>query len=92
MDKAEKEMFEGELKSLKTIEDIAHLEGVQTLTNDLKAIIVTTVGSLASGYFDKTEVELRALCATLLANLTLYQKITGVSEQIHAIEKAMVPE
>lgn len=85
-------MMDGELKSLKSIQDIKDLEGVQALTKDLKGIVVTTVGTLASGYFDKTEVELRALCATLLANLTLYQRITGVDEQIHAIEKAMMPE
>lgn len=89
MDKGDKQMLEAELKSLRTIKDVKDLEGVQTLTKELKEIVVTTVGTLASGYFTKNDTELRALCATLLANLTLYQRITGIDNQIEAIEKAL---
>lgn len=89
MQKEDKEMLDTELKSLKTLQDVAHLEGVQVLVADTKAVVVATLTTLAGSYFDKTEQELRSLCATLRANLEIYQKITGIDNQIEAIEKAL---
>jgi hypothetical protein len=89
MDSQDKEMLNSELKNLKTLQDVAHLEGVQVLVADTKAVVVATLTTLAGSYFDKSEQELRSLCATLRANLEIYQKITGIDNQIEAIEKAL---
>lgn len=89
MDKNDKDMLDAELKELRTIQDIKNLEGVKTLTDDSRRIIVNTVNLLATSYFEKSDQEIRALCATLAANLAFYQRITGIDAEIDAIEKAM---
>ena len=91
MTEDEKKMLDTELKNLRTMKDIAHFEGVQMLVKDAKAVVVNTVEILGSGLFDRTDREIRDLCATLKANLEIYQKITGIDSQIEAIEKAMEP-
>lgn len=91
-DNDEKAMLEEALKTLKPLHDIADYEGVKLLAADAKSIVVGIVSQLSSGYADLSEVQLRSLCATLRANLEVYQKITGIGDEVAAIEKALNPE
>lgn len=92
LDPAEKEMLESELKKQKALQSVAHLEGVKLLTEEVRAKVFNCVELLSNSYFDKSEHELRALCATLRANLDLYQTIKGSKKSIDAIESVLVPE
>lgn len=82
-------MIEGEIKKQRALKDVAELDGVKGLVSESKAIIVTTIEQLSGRYFDLSDVELRSLCATLRANLELYQKLTGLDDKIAALEKVL---
>ncbi len=79
------------LKKLQALHAVSELEGVQILVQHTKSAVATIVLTLAGSYFEKSEQELRALCATLKANLELYQLITGCEDEIKAIESALQP-
>ncbi len=79
------------LKKLQALHAVSELEGVQILVQHTKSAVATIVLTLAGSYFEKSEQELRALCATLKANLELYQLITGCEDEIKSIESALQP-
>lgn len=87
--KMEKDQIKSELNKLKSLQDVSHLEGVQLLVERSRRIIINSVDALASSYTDKSEQELRVICATLKANLEIYQLMTGLDSQIEAIEEAL---
>ncbi len=89
MDKDEKEILGEELKQLKALQSVAHLEGVKMLIDSSKNTVMSCIETLSTQYFEKGEQELRALCATLKANLELYQSMTGLDEKIKAIEEVL---
>ena len=92
MDKDEKAMLVESLKTLKPLHDDSKRPGVILLAADAKSIVVGAISQISSQYADLSEVQLRSLCATLRANLEVYQKITGIASQVEAIERALNPE
>jgi hypothetical protein len=86
----DKQMLEDELVRLNHIKDVKDMEGgkaILALTGDA---IVATVGLLSSTYIDAPEAQIRALCATLKANLELYQTLSGCESQIESIQKVVL--
>lgn len=83
------EVLKEELKKFIALRDVSHLEGVKLLIDDSKVKVVNCVELLANTYAEKSEQELRSICATLKANLDIYQKMTGLSETIENIEEAL---
>jgi hypothetical protein len=76
---------EREISDLRALATTAKDEGGKILINGAKAIIVATVDELANTYKEKTRDDLISLCARLQANLSLYQLLSGVDDQIEAI-------
>lgn len=89
MTSEEKDVLREELKTFVALRDVAHLEGVKLLIEDSKVKVINCVEILANNYSEKSEQEIRSVCATLKANLDIYQKMTGLSEQIENIEEAL---
>lgn len=76
-----------EIKKLHKIKDLTLTEGGKELATLQKELVINQVAELSNSYQTKTHAELIALCARLSANLGLLQILTGVDEQIKAIEK-----
>lgn len=89
MDKNEKEMIEGEVKKLHALKDVADLDGVKELVFESKSIVLATLEQLSTKYVELQDIELRSLCATLTANLEIYQRLTGLDDKIAALEKVL---
>jgi hypothetical protein len=85
----DKTAIEQELVKLKALQDVVHLEGVQLLINHAKNAVMNCIGILSSQYFEKSEQELRSLCATLKANLEIYQLMTGLKDEIEVLDSAL---
>lgn len=85
-------MVKESLKHLSALRDIEHLEGVRLLRKSVRDVVVSCVDQLSRGYTNKSEQELRALCATLRANVELYDQITGNTERIKALEDILVKD
>lgn len=88
----EKETLKKELETLKSLRDIANLPAVKLLILSSKDKVMNTVSLLANTYTDKSEIEVKSLCATLKANLDIYQLMTGVQNQIESIEEVLSGE
>lgn len=89
MDKEDKAILDEEIKNLRDLRDAGEIEGVKLLVADTRAKVLNSVAILAASYFDLDEQKLKATCATLAANLDIYQKITGAATELEALEKAM---
>jgi len=88
----DKEVIQKELKKLKALEAVSHLEGVVLLKDYVKENTVNSLSVLLTVYMEKTDSEIKALCSTIKANLDLYQFITGNPEQIRAIDELLEPK
>lgn len=88
----DKELLKAELDKLKALQAISHLEGVKYLVDKSRDSIMACVNILSSQYAEKSEQELRSLCATLRANLEIYQLITGANKEVEAIENLFPKE
>lgn len=76
-------------KQLQDFSDLTVLAESATglkLIEDTKTVIKTIVGQLAYSYKDKSHIELVCLCASLQANLSVFELLTGIDEQVKQIE------
>jgi predicted MPP superfamily phosphohydrolase len=84
-----KEQINEEYRKLKALQAVSNLEGVQFLVKQTKDICKNSIDLLANTYAEKSESELKAICATLKANLNIYQIITGVEKEIEALDEIL---
>ena len=84
---SKKKTYKEELADLGVIKAFVETPAGQAIISNLKDILVRTTEQIASGYFSKSEVELKSLCATLKANLELYRSLTGVDSDIKVISE-----
>lgn len=77
------------MKKATDLAGVVHLAGVRQLKDHVAGNVIAATEALARHHGSKTEAEVRALCATLAANLDLYQLITGVKKKKKAIEQAL---
>lgn len=80
-------MDKKELSKLESIKSFSETDGGKYVSDTAKDVVINTVHLLANGYQDKTHTELISMCAKLSANLSLYQLLTDIPEQIEAIKK-----
>lgn len=75
-----------ETKHLHKIKDFTNTEGGEYLKDTTKEVVLNTIQQIINSYGEKSHSELIALCAKLSANVGLLQLLTGVDDQIKAIE------
>lgn len=80
-------MDKQELEKLENIKAFSETDGGTYVRDTAKEVVLNTVQILSSSYQDKTHTELISLCAKLSANLSLFQLLTGIEDQIEAIKK-----
>lgn len=79
-------MDKDELKKFEKIKSLTETEGGKYIQDTAKEVVVNTVHILANSYSEKTHTDLISLCAKLSSNLSMYQLLTGIEDQIEAIK------
>lgn len=80
-------MDKQELEKLENIKAFSDTEGGKYVSATAKEVVLNTIQLLSNGYQEKSHIELVALCAKLSANLSLFQLLTGIEDQIEAIKE-----
>lgn len=78
-----------EIVNLQSIASFSKQDGALVLIESAKTVVMSTLDELANTYKDKSRDELISLCARLQANLSLYQLLIGIDDQIEAIKELM---
>lgn len=77
-------------KQIEQLEDLkvySETAGGEYIKNISKEVVLNTISVLANSYHEKKYEDLVCLCAKLSANLSMFQLLTGISEQIEAIKE-----
>jgi hypothetical protein len=80
-------MDKNELEKLENIKAFSETDGGIYVRDTAKEVVLNTIQMLSNTYQEKTHTELIALCAKMSANLSLFQLLTGIEDQIEAIKE-----
>lgn len=78
-----------EIEKLESIASFASQDGGIQLIEATKVVVMNTLDELSNTYKDKSRDELISLCARLQANLSLFQLLSGIDDQIKAIKEVL---
>jgi len=79
-------MDKNELEKLESIKLYTETSDGKVLRDTAKDSIINAVYSIANSYDSKTHIELIQMCAKLSSNLSMYQLLTKIEDQIEAIK------
>lgn len=85
-------MDKKELDNLKDISELSKTAGGMSLIENSKKVCIDIIGNISNNYINLDEVYLKTLCARLNINLSMYQLLTGIDDNIKAIEELLKPE
>lgn len=80
-------MDKKELERMESIKIFSETDGGKYVSDTAKDVVLNTVQLISNSYQEKSHTELIALCAKLSANLSLFQLLTGIEDQIEAIKE-----
>lgn len=80
-------MDKKELENLEKLQELSQSVGGEYLRNLSRETVINNIDALVNSYMDKDHKDLIVLCATIKANLSLFQLLSGVTEQIEAIKE-----
>lgn len=88
----EKEQLKQARDKAEALAALNQTPGGQVLLDVTRETVMATVHLLSSQYADKTEQEIRSLCATLRANLEIYNLLSKAESEMEALEEILRAE
>lgn len=85
-------MDKKELSNLEDLKIYSETAGGLYIKNTTKDVVVNTIANIVNNYKTLPHQELIALCSSLNANLSMYQLLTGVEDQIESIKQVYETE
>lgn len=79
-------MDKKELEKLESIKLFTETSDGKVLRDTAKDALINAVYTIANSYDSKTHIELIQMCAKLSSNLSMYQLLTKIEDQIEAIK------
>lgn len=79
-------MDKKELENLEKLKALSETVEGEYLRNLAKETVINNINALANSFSEKEHKDLIVMCANMKANLSLFQLLSGVTEQIEAIK------
>lgn len=79
--------MEQEISQLEDLKVYSETAGAEYIKKTTKEVVENNIDNLVNNYKTLSHTEMIALCASISANLSLYQLLTGIKDQIEVIKE-----
>lgn len=85
-------MDKKEIEKLEDLSVMSKTPGGIFLITSSKQTCINIIEQISNNYSSMNEVEIKTLCSKLNANLSMYQLLTGIDNQVESIKELLKPE